>query len=137
MCCSFYKYLPKIESSPSGYPNLTTSLLHAIEAEDWPCKVPSQKENEIQHMKLRHCSYITQSKLQHILKISNLQWHNTKLLLCLSFEHAGSWTSVLSTRNTHLPGTPTLDVFPIFTMFSVEESGRERKVIPSPALNPA
>ncbi len=33
----------------------------SIEAEDWLCKVPSQKEIEIQHMKLRHCSYITQS----------------------------------------------------------------------------
>ncbi len=30
-------------------------------------KVPSQKGNEFQHVRLRHCSYITQSKLQHIL----------------------------------------------------------------------
>ncbi len=41
--------------------------IRSIEAEDWLCKVPSQKGNEIQQTKLRHCSYITQSKLQHIL----------------------------------------------------------------------
>ncbi len=31
------------------------------------CKVPSQKENEIQPMELGQCYYITQSKLKHIL----------------------------------------------------------------------
>ncbi len=30
MCCSFYQYLPMIKSGPSGYPNLTTSLLYVV-----------------------------------------------------------------------------------------------------------
>ena len=45
--------------------------IRSIEAEDQLCKVPNQKGNEIQHMKLRHCSYITQPKLQHILLAAN------------------------------------------------------------------
>ena len=30
ICCSFYQYLPMIKSSPSRYPNLTTSLLYTM-----------------------------------------------------------------------------------------------------------
>ena len=33
----------------------------------WLCKVNSLTENQSQHTKLHHCSYITLSKLQHIL----------------------------------------------------------------------
>ncbi len=60
-----------IKSSLTGFGNLTTSLLHAVVnvvTEDWLSKVLSQEGNQIQHMKLQHCSYITQSKVQHFLK---------------------------------------------------------------------
>ena len=55
----------------------------SIEAEDWPYKVPSQKENEIQHMILRHCFYITQSKLQHILWCM-IDFRNINIYNCMT-----------------------------------------------------
>ena len=61
--CSFYWYLPITQSSPSGYPMMTWPL----QPKFWQGKVPTQRENQIQHLKLHHFSYITQSKLQHIL----------------------------------------------------------------------
>ncbi len=82
MCFSFYWYLPITKSSPTGlpitkssptgYPGITTNFLHSMvqvvfKVLSFNLKVPSQKEHQIPHVKLHQCSYITQSKLQHIL----------------------------------------------------------------------
>ncbi len=47
------------QSSQSGYPGMATTILHS--------KVPRMRQNQIQHMKLHHFSYITLLKLQRIL----------------------------------------------------------------------
>ena len=36
------------------------------------CKVPRIKDNQAQHMKLQHCSYITQWKVQHFLTVQKV-----------------------------------------------------------------
>ena len=53
------------QSSPSGYPGMTATLLHSMMHA--VCKVPRMRQNQIQRMKVHHFSYITLLKLQHIL----------------------------------------------------------------------
>ncbi len=65
MCCSFQWYLPITQSSPSGYPGMPTTFLHSMVHA--VCKDTRWRENQFQHVKLHHFSYITLSKLQHIL----------------------------------------------------------------------
>ncbi len=51
-CATVYKKWPK---------KVFTNIYNRL------CKVTDKRKNQIQHMKLHHFSYITQSKLQHIL----------------------------------------------------------------------
>ncbi len=63
ICCSFYLYLLMITLSPAWYPGTSMQLSGILKR---------QRKDQVQHMKLHHFSYITQSKLQHILSISGL-----------------------------------------------------------------
>ena len=81
-----------IKSSLTGFCNITTYLLclchgtctlSSIEAEDRLCKVLSQKENQMQHMKLQHSSYTTQSK--HILWSFLCFWVHYLKIGCVFF----------------------------------------------------
>ncbi len=52
----------------------------SLQAEDWLCKVQSQEVSQMQHVKLKQFSYITQWKVKHIL-YSLINPHSTIVLI--------------------------------------------------------